>query len=600
MQTKTKTIKSKSLSRSAVFDTREINVESRTVEIAFSSEAPVERWFGEEILDHSATSVRLGRLTNGAPVLVGHDSDEQVGVVESAVIDSDRIGRAVIRFGQSDKASEIFKDVTDGIRTKISVGYRIHKMQLEDPSAELEVYRATDWEPYEVSIVSIPADDSVGVGRSSDEAENKIIIQYEERTMPEENNPVVETVTQPKIDVKAERQSGATLERSRVQDILKLAREHGQDDLAGRFIEQGRSASDFNEVVSIIATQSSSVRDETPVSQLGLSGDESQRFSLMAAIRASVSGDWKNAGFERECSIAIADKLGRDARGFFVPFEVQQRVMNVTTGAAAIGTDHLAGSFIDNLRAQSVVGAAGATILPGLVGNLDIPKKTGSAGFSWLADDADTSLTDLTLGSVAMSPRTIGGAVAMSRRLLKQSSPAIEQMIQNDLAIGAALAIDLAALQGSGTAGQPTGIVNTVGVNVQAIAASATTGYPTWAELVGFESAIANDEALMGMLGIITTSAIRGGLKITPKDTGSGLFLMDGGQANGYNVTVSNQLTAKRIIMGNFADVLIGMWGVLDIMPDVAAKAAAGGLVLRAFQDVDVAVRHAESFCING
>jgi len=600
MPTKTKTIKSKSLVRQATFDTREIDVDARTVDIAFSSETPVERWFGEEILDHAPGSVRLGRLTNGAPVLADHDSRDQIGVVESAVIDSDRVGRAKVRFGQSARATEFFNDVKDGIRKKISVGYRILKMQLEDPSAEHEVYRATDWEPYEVSVVSVAADDAVGVGRSVDDSENDILIQYEEREMPEENKTVVEPVAQPVVDVKVERQSGATTERKRVQDILTLAREHGQEDLAGRFIEQGRSAGDFKDVVVTISEQSGSVRDNTPVAELGLTGEESQRFSLMSAIRASVSGDWKDAGFERECSIAIADKLGRDARGFFVPMEVQKRVMNVTTGADLIATDHLAGSFIDNLRAASVVGAAGATFLPGLVGNVDIPKKTGSAAFGWLTDDADASLTDLTLGSVSMTPKTIGGGMAMSRRLLKQSSPAIEQLVQADLAIGAALAIDLAALEGSGAAGQPTGIVNTVGVNTQTIAASAGTGYPTWAELVGFESAIANDEALMGALSLITTSAIRGGLKITAKDAGSGLFLMEGGEANGYPVSVSNQLTAKAIIMGNYADVLIGMWGVLDIMPDTAAKAAAGGLVIRAFQDIDVAVRHAESFCING
>lgn len=596
----TKTITSKPLIREAVFDTREIDIETRTVDLAFSSETPVERWFGEEILDHAPESVRLGRLTNGAPVLVDHDSRDQVGVVESAVIDGDRVGRAKVRFGQSARAMEIFNDVKDGIRTKISVGYRILKMQLEDPSAETESYRATDWEPFEVSVVSVPADDAVGVGRNSDDAENEILIKYEERKMPEENKPVVESVTQPKVDVTAERKTGASSERSRVQTIMQLAREHNQADLADSFIDQGRSADDFRDVVQTISAQSESVRDNTSVAELGLTNEETQRFSLMAAIRASINNDWGDAGFERECSIAIADKLGRDARGFFVPMEVQERVMNITTGADIIATDHLASSFIDNLRAASVVGAAGATILPGLVGNVDIPKKTGSATFGWLADDGDASLSDLILGSVAMSPKTIAGAVAMSRRLLKQSSPAIEQLIMADLAMGAALAIDLAALEGSGAANQPTGITNTVGVNTQAIAASATTGYPTWAELVGFESAIAADEALLGSLSLVTTSAIRGGLKVTAKDTGSGLFLMESGQANGYPVAVSNQLTAKRIIMGNFNDVLIGMWGVLDVVPDAAAKAAAGGLVLRAFQDIDVAVRHAESFCING
>lgn len=593
----TRTIKSHSLNREAVFDKRAIDEEQRTVDIAFSSETPVERWFGQEILDHAPSSVRLGRLTNGAPLLADHDTRDQLGVVVSAQVDSDRVGRAKVRFGQSARATEFFNDVKDGIRQKISVGYRILKMQLEDPSADEESYRATDWEPYELSIVSVPADDAVGVGRDLSSAENEILIEYEERKMPEVKDDVVPNPVT--VDVKGEREQAQKVERKRVQQILSAAREHGQEDLAERFIEQGRSAEDFKDVVEAISSQSQSVRDDAPTSELGLSAGETQRYSLMSAIRAAATGDWKDAEFERECSFAVADSIGREARGFFVPFDIQKRVMNVTTGANVIATDHLAGSFIDNLRSKSVLGEAGATILDGLTGNVDIPKKTGSAAFSWLADDGSVSDTDLTLGSVTMSPKTVAGSVAMSRRLMKQSSPAIESMIQSDLATGAALAIDIAGLAGTGLSEQPTGIVNTVGVNTQTIAAAAGTGYPTWDELVGFETAIAADEALMGALRYITTSAINGGMKITAKDAGSGLFLAENGMANGYPVSVSNQLAAKQIVFGNFADVLIGMWGVLDLVPDTAAKAAAGGLVLRAFQDIDVAVRHPESFCIN-
>lgn len=602
MQTQTKTIKCGTLARIGEFDVRSLDADKRTVALAFSSETPVERWFGNEILDHDPSSVRLGRLNNGAPVLVDHDHRDQIGVVELASIEGDRVGRATVRFGQSARAQEIFNDIQDGIRSKVSVGYRIHKMTMEDPSQEVESYRATDWEPHEVSIVSIPADDAVGIGRSagSDDPQSEIIIQYEERTMSDQDKTPApaESKVDPKVDLTAQRDLGAKAERERVQNILTAAREHDQAELAQRFIEQGRSAADFKDVVETIAKQSTAVRDETPASRVGLSENETQRYSLMKAIRASVTGNWKGAEYELECSNQIADNLDKEARGFFVPMEVQERVMNVTTGADIIATDHLAGSFIDNLRAQAVVGQAGATFLTGLQGNVDIPKKTASATFSWLADDGSVSDTDLTLGSVSMSPKTVAGSVAMSRRLLKQSSPAIEALIQSDLSMGAALAIDLAALAGSGASNQPTGIVNVTGVNTQTVA-DITNGYPTWAELVGFESAVAADNALMGSLRYITTSAVRGGLKITAKDSGSGIFLLNDGEANGYGVLVSNQLTAQRIIFGNFADLLIGMWGVLDLMPDTAAKAASGGLVLRAFQDIDIAVRHAESFCID-
>ena len=145
-----------------------VDEKARTIELSFSSEEPVLRYFGQEILDHSPESVRLGRLENGGPILVGHDLDDHVGIVESVSIDKDRRGRAVARLGSSARAVEIFKDVVDGIRHAISFGYRVHSMVLEsrgDGDTDDDVYRSYDWEPFEISLVSVPADATVGVGR---------------------------------------------------------------------------------------------------------------------------------------------------------------------------------------------------------------------------------------------------------------------------------------------------------------------------------------------------------------------------------------------------------------------------------------------------
>jgi HK97 family phage prohead protease len=159
------------LHRVAELDRSAINDKDRTVEIAFSSEAPVERYFGTEVLGHEATNVRLGRLNNGGAVLVEHDRRDQVGVVVKASIDKDRKGRATIRFGKSARAEEIFQDVKDGIRRLVSVGYRIHKQETKNEAGGVESVRVTDWEPFELSLVSIPADDSVGVGRGEPSAD---------------------------------------------------------------------------------------------------------------------------------------------------------------------------------------------------------------------------------------------------------------------------------------------------------------------------------------------------------------------------------------------------------------------------------------------
>lgn len=149
-------------------DRASIDREARTVELSFSSEAPVDRGFEIEILDHAPSSVRLGRLNNGGALLMDHNRTDQIGVVESAKIDpKTKKGRAVVRFSKSKRAEEIFQDVLDGIRRLVSVGYRIHKWITESKAGGVETVRVTDWEPFEISIVSIPADDSVGVGRGA-------------------------------------------------------------------------------------------------------------------------------------------------------------------------------------------------------------------------------------------------------------------------------------------------------------------------------------------------------------------------------------------------------------------------------------------------
>jgi len=146
------------LTRSFSITERALNEEARTVEIAFSSETPVERDFGAEVLDHNPQSVRLDRLNGGAAVLVDHDTSDHVGVVESARIDADGKGRAVIRFSRSARGQEIMQDVMDGIRQLVSVSYKIHKYAREARKGLSDLVRVTDWEPFELSIVAIPAE----------------------------------------------------------------------------------------------------------------------------------------------------------------------------------------------------------------------------------------------------------------------------------------------------------------------------------------------------------------------------------------------------------------------------------------------------------
>ena len=147
-------------------DRSAIDVEGRTVSLAFASEQPYRRWWGTEILDMQPSSVDLSRLKNKAALLLNHDADQLIGVVESAAVGRDKKARASVRFSRGALGEEVLQDVADGIREKISVGYMINDMQLEKQEGDLSTFRVTSWTPYELSFVSIPADDSVGIGRS--------------------------------------------------------------------------------------------------------------------------------------------------------------------------------------------------------------------------------------------------------------------------------------------------------------------------------------------------------------------------------------------------------------------------------------------------
>lgn len=576
-------------------ETRTIDEEKRTVEIAFSSEHPVLRYWGWEVISHEGDDMDLSRLNDSGAVLVDHRIGDHIGVIERAWIDKDKRGRAVVRFGRSSRAQEKFQDVIDGILTKVSFGYAITGGDEVGERDGVPVYRVRT-QPFEISFTAVPADASVGVGRSFNQ-QNKGPAMDDDDVVTENNAGAAPaaagTRAAPQIDV-----TEVAVARSReTAAMLSLGRNFDQLDLAQEYIQGNRSLADFqNAVLAKIES-----RQQKPVTQLDMSKGDVQRFSLVRAVRAVANNSWKGAEFELECTRTIAERVGRDPRGFFVPMDVlNERTLSVaalgagyTAAGGVVGTDHLAGSFIDALRAKAVVMRLGARVLDGLVGDVDIPRLAAGATFGWIAEDADAADSDPTITSLVMTPKTIAGSVPMTRRLLKQSSPAIDELIISDLTLGAAIAIDRALLQvGGGSA--PIGILGEVGVSTQA---HAVAGQPTFAEVVGFETAVETANALESNLAYITTPAIKRHCKTTSIDAGSGIMMWADNKLNGYTAISTTQIAANQMVFGDWSNIVVGMWGVLDIMPDTATKAASGGLVLRVFQDVGAGVRQAAAFC---
>ncbi len=586
-----KTIQAGTLHRNFSLPKEAISVEERTVALSFSSEQPVERWFGNEILDHSPESVNLGRLHSGGAVLVDHDITDHIGVVESAVINNDRKGRAKVRFGNSARANEIWQDVVDGIRHNISVGYRIDKMKLEGEQDGIETYRATSWTPFEISFVAIPADTSAGVGRSQGDLETIII----EEIMTEE-------VKSPVIDVTAEREAIRKTEIKRIGEIEAMGSKFEAKDLARDFVSAGKSADEFR---SELLAKLGNAKPVTESPEIGLSTEEIREFSFMKAINALANPNDKRAqdaaAFEFEASRAAGDRYGKVPQGIMIPVDIlrAKRDLNVgtaTAGGNLVATDLLADSFIDKLDNAMIATNAGATILRDLQGNIAIPRQTGGASSYWVAESGAITESAAAFDQVTMSPKTVGAFSDISRKLLLQSSVSVENFVRNDLALRLALAIDNKAFEGDGTSNTPTGVVNATGVGSVAFA-SATAGAATWGEVIDMESQVSQDNALLGNLGYITNAAQMGYLKQTKKDAGSGIFLVEDMMLNGYPVYVSNQIsTAGQMLFGNWADLMIGYWSGVDLNIDTSTGSTSGTVRIVALQDVDVAVRHGESF----
>ena len=570
-----------------------LDEENRRVRIGVSSEEPVERSFGMEVLGHSADDINMEFINSGrAPLLLDHDMTKQIGVIEEFKLDETaKRSLAVVRFGKSALAQEVFEDVKDGIRMNISVGYRIDK--LERMNDKDETYYKAKWTPMEVSSVSVPADQSrlVGVGRSK----NNNDINFKEIKMSENKQDINldEVRTQTIDEAKAEFKRNS-------KEIIDLAARHNKRDLADKAIADGISVEEFRGV--LLENISNNTPLETP-SDIGMTKKEVRQFSLVKAIRAMANpSDRKaqeDAAFEFECSAEAARQYGKDAQGIMLPSEVLRtwgkRDLNSSDDSTLIAEDYRGDSFIDILRNESSVMQAGATMLRGLQGNVVIPKKTAGASSGWIATEGNpASESEFTSGSVTMSPKVIGAFTDATRLLLQQSSLDVENLIRDDLTKSIATAIDLGALAGSGSSGQPTGIKNTSSINTTTFGAA----NPTWAEIVAMESAIANDNALSGSLGYICRPADFGTLKTTEKATGTAQFVVSPDNSmNGYNVIRSNQVTSGDFYFGNFADLLIGRYGGLDITVDPYALSTSGGVRIVALQTVDVAVRHAVSFC---
>ncbi|MFC7552640.1 phage major capsid protein [Pseudoroseomonas wenyumeiae] len=352
---------------------------------------------------------------------------------------------------------------------------------------------------------------------------------------------------------------------------------------------------------------------------LGGTGDanldrEMRSFSLVRAIASQVPNLNVDAGRERELSQEVARRAGRPFQGMAVPMSVfhqsvEQRVMTTTTpaggpGSNLIATDYRPGEYIDLLRNALVVRQLGARVLTGLVGNVAIPRLKQDATAAWVNENQAIPTSDMAFGQIGLTPKHVGARTEFSRNMLLQSSPDIETLVRADFAAVLAAEVDRAAINGSGVAPEPLGILNTPGIG--SISMGTNGGALTFDALADLQGAVDDANVNGANMGFLTNTKVRRAAAKIKTTDGAPLgiaTMFQGSMPTVSNVVpgdlskgTGNNLSA--IIYGNWSDLLLGYWSEFDLLvnPYEATAYSKGNVQVRGMVTMDVAVRYPQSF----
>lgn len=420
--------------------------------------------------------------------------------------------------------------------------------------------------------------------------------------------------------------AGKKIEAQTILDVAAAEKRELTDDERGKWdgliVEVDKLAADIRRVEKMDALNAEPVERGNPLAaEIGMNKKEIERYSLVRAIRAAAEAKddpraWDRAGLEREASDAVAKRFGRTPRSFFIPNDVmigngERRDLTVgtpTAGGYFVQTTYPL-SMIELLRNKMILTQAGVTMLDGLVGDVAVPKHTAAGTGYWVAESGSPTESAQTIGQVALTPHTFGAYSDISHKLLIQSSIGVENFVRDDLARVIALGIDYAGLHGDDSAdvNQPDGVASTSGIG--SVVGGTNGAAPDWADIVNLEKEVAIDNAEVDKMAYITNAAVRGKLKQTMRTATYGEIPIwgDTNVLNGHPVLVSNQVSstltkgssnvASAIFYGNWAELVLGMWGQgVDILVDPYSLSTQRAIRVVAFQDVDFAVRHAQSF----
>lgn len=655
--------------RSLTFDKTGIDIEARTVPLSVSSDSPDVltllrgRRAGYEILDHSSmSSIDLSRFKgdNGGPLLFNHDRSVIIGrFMPTEVVDGKL--RGVARFGRSAKADEAFRDVQDGILTDTSIyfDYDEDDAVLDPASArhdDFPTFRVRHWSLMEASMVPLPADPRVGVGRSAVVAPQITAISDQEAPITDAPDAAIRSceadgctpdtpcpecrarcsaetprslavepatpATTPQAAPSARSKEihmdpitgaapDAANEITQVLQLRAIADQHGKGREADEIFAAKPLAEARALVMSLLAT--TPIAHAPSVEEMGANKRELKDFSYSRLLSASVAmqeGRRSANCFELEVSEEIKKSMPgtyKQRGGVFVPYQLRAAMdtQTATAGKELVYTQPA--ELIEILRNKLVVAQMGARFLTGLQGPMGFSRQTGAAVAKWIAENSGTDVveTEPTTGISTLSPRTLIGGTQFSRNLLETGTWSVENMVRQDLAYSHAAALDLAALHGTGV-GQPTGIYALAGVNVVPMLAAS----PTYAELLTMIVDIAGANATLDGMGWITNPIVAGNLmgKLEFAVNGANKIWsgnVEEGVMAGYKALSTNQIAKNLgagtnehgLIIGSWPQVIVGCFGSgFEMITDPFKYKLQGLIDIATFEMADVLVRHPEAF----
>lgn len=643
----------RTMTRSLDLDRETINEQERTAEFSVSSEYPVERWFGFEILDHNPSSIRLGRFKDGAAHRDTHYGD-QIGVIESVWIDQqERKLRIRVKYSKSARGSEVFQDVIDGIRRNVSIRYEIHELVLEKEVDGVSYYRIIDWEPIHSSEEPDGADPSVGHGRSDEFPDTVIPLQIDGAKSIEDQINEFNSKNERKLKIiltqtrstnkmtpeekeameKAQREAIETAERTaeqrahdRLADIYAMVDDF-QPNLPGinlrekaqEFIkDKTKAATDFfREVIKPSLKSPEALR--TPVTQIDMSDADKKSYSLRKVILAVSSGNYDDLGVEREAHIALAKKLNKPERSksILVPYDIQTRqlpkfdlsklpanlrdffvrdliVGTPEGGGYTVKEQYIPQSFIEILTNLFGPENLGVTMLDGLQGNVPMIRELNENVAYWAGEGTGPDPSDVLFSRDEMKPKKVGALTGYSHEFLNQTSLPVEAFVNRKLGRTVRNKIFEGLLYGTGSNYQPKGIKNWTGIG-GVLGASFTRD-----KALDLESQILDaDAADLGVIKWLSRGSVRNALKKKPEITGSSVPIWLVSNANkmlDYDYLISSKVAAGDLFGGIWSTIILAMWSVLEITPNPYGSGfAAGDIVVRALTDVDTYLEYPEA-----